>query len=80
MSLTEIQQAVETLPADERARLTAWIVSRYPLLKVEPLMASAAKLAHSGDWAVSPPTDENQPKGKILAHATRVAEKLDLGK
>ena len=80
MSLSEIQRAVDTLPADERLRLTAWMVSRYPLLRVEQLMASAAKLVDDGEWAPSPPTDDNRPKGKILDHALRVAEELDLGK
>jgi hypothetical protein len=79
MSLSEIQRAVDELPADQRLRLTAWMVSRYPLLNVERLMASAAKLVGSGDWVPSPPTDDNRPKGKILEHGLRVAEEHDLG-
>lgn len=80
MSLREIQQAVDTLPGDERLRLTAWMVSRYPLLRVEHLMASAAQLVDRGEWVPLPPTDENRPQGKILDHALRVAEEFDLGK
>ena len=80
MSLTEIQRAVDTLQPDERARLTAWMVSRYPILNVEQLMAHAGTLIDRGEWTPLPPTDENSPRGKILGHALRVAERLDLGK
>lgn len=80
MSLTEIQRAVDTLSADERLRLTAWMVSRYPLLRVEQLMTHATALIDSGEWEPPPPTDDNRPKGKVLEHALRVAKQLDLGK
>lgn len=80
MSLTEIQRAVDTLPPVERARLVAWIISRYPVLNVEQLMGHAAELVAHAEWAPNPPTDENRPQGKILQHALRVAEQLDLGK
>ncbi len=80
MSLTEIQRAVDTLPPAERARLVAWMVSRYPVLNVEQLMGHAADLVARGEWAPSPPTDENRPQGKILERALRVADQLDLGK
>lgn len=80
MSLTEIQRAVDSLPEDERLRLTAWMVTRYPLLKVERLIARAATLIDNGEWDPTPPTDDNAPKGKVLEHALRVAEQLDLGK
>lgn len=80
MSLTEIQRAVEILPADERLRLTAWMVSHYPLLRVEQLMEQAAALVRSGEWIPTSPTDDNRPRGKILKQALRVAEELDLGK
>ena len=56
------------------------MVSRYPLLRVEQLLAYATTLADSGEWTPTPPTDDNHPKGKILERALRVAEKLDLGK
>lgn len=80
MRLSEIQRAVDTLPAEERLRLTAWMVSRYPLLSVEQLMASAARLIESREWAATPPTDENGPKGGALERALRIAEEFDLGK
>jgi hypothetical protein len=80
MSLAEIQRAVDTLPADEQLRLTAWMVSHYPLLRVEQLMAHAARLIDTGEWTPAPPTDDSRPKGKILEHALRTAAKLDLGK
>lgn len=79
MGLTEIQRAVDTLPAAERLRLTAWMVSRYPLLRVEQLMAHATTLVESGEWKPAPPTDDNRPKGEVLEHALRVAKQLDLG-
>ena len=80
MSLSEIQRAVSTLPAEERLRLTAWMVSRYPLLRVEQLMANASTLVDNGEWALTPPTDDNWPTGGALEHASRIAEQLDLGK
>lgn len=79
MSLTDIQRAVDTLPPDERARLVAWIVSRYPVLKVEQLMGHAADLVAQGEWTPSPPTDANRPQGKNLEGALRMAKQLDLG-
>ncbi len=80
MSLSEIQQAVEKLPRDERFRLTAWMVSRYPLLKVERLMAHATALVESGQWVPLAPSEENRPKGKMLDRALRIAEEHDLDK
>ena len=80
MSLAEIQRAVDSLPVDERLRLTVWMVSRYPLLTVEQLMAHATRMIDTGEWTPAPPTDDNRPKGKILEHAQRTAERLNLGK
>jgi hypothetical protein len=76
MSLAEIQRAVDSLPADERVRLTAWMVSHYPLFTVEQLMAHATRMTDTGEWTPAPPTDDNRPKGKILEHAQRTAERL----
>jgi len=80
MSLADIQRAVDTLPADERAKLMVWMVSRYPVLRVESLMAAAAQLVQKGDWAPNPPNEDNKVAGKNLEHACRVAEEFDLGK
>ena len=80
MSLLEIQEAVASLQPDERARLTAWMVSRYPVLNVEQLIEDATTLVDRGEWAPTPPTDDNRPQGKVLEHALRVAEHLALGK
>ena len=80
MSTAEIKQAIDAMTADERVRLTAWMVSRYPLLNVEQLMEYAAGLAARGEWSPAPPTEENRPKGKLLDHALRVAEGWDLDK
>ena len=80
MSLNEIQRAVENLPKDERVRLTAWMVSRYPLLRVEGLIAHAAELIESGQWVPVAPSEDNRPKGKMLDRALRIAEEHDLDK
>lgn len=80
MSLAEIQRAVDKLPSDQRLQLTAWMVSCYPLLRVEQLMEHASGMVDSGEWTPSPPTDDNRPKGKVLKHALRTAAKLGLGK
>ena len=80
MSTAEIKQAIEAMDQDERVRLTAWMVSRYPLLKVEHLMAAASKLVESGEWVPAPPTEDNCPRDTTLERAARVAEELDLGK
>ena len=80
MSLNEIQRAVEKLPQDDRCRLTAWMVSRYPLLTVEGLMARAAELVEAGQWDPSPPSDDNRAKGEMLDRALRIAEEHGLGK
>lgn len=80
MSLTEIQKAVESLPTDERVPLTAWMVSRYPVLNVDQLMARATGLVERGQWTPSAPTEDNRPQGRTLDRALRVAEDLDLNK
>ena len=80
MSTAEIKQSIEAMTADERARLTAWMVSGYPLLNVEQLIEHAAGLVARGEWSPAPPTEENRPKGKLLDHALRVAEERDLDK
>jgi hypothetical protein len=80
MSLSEIQRAVDTLAPDERLRLTAWMVARYPLLTVEQLMAHATALVDHSEWAPTPPTEENYPKGKVRDRTLRLAAELDLGK
>ena len=78
MSITEIQSAVEALVPEERKRLTAWMVSKYPIRSVEQLMCHAAELVKEGKWAPSPPTDDHRPGDKAAAHARQVAERLDL--
>ncbi len=80
MSTAEIKRAIEAMTEDERARLTAWMVSRYPVLKVEQLMGRAAGLVARGEWGPTAPTRENRPQGKMLDHALRVAEERDLDK
>jgi hypothetical protein len=77
MSLKEIQRAVDTLPADERLRLTAWMVSHYPLLTVEQLMAHATTLIDRGEWVPTPLTEDNSPKGKVLEQALKANDALE---
>ncbi len=80
MSLNEIQRAVDTLTQDERVKLTAWMVARYPMLKVADLMSTASELVENGRWSPGPPTDENRPTGKMLNRALRIAEEHGLDK
>lgn len=77
MSTAEIKQAIEAMPEEKRARLAAWMVSRYPVLKVEQLMERAAGLVARGEWTPTPPTPENRPQGPTLDHALRVAEERE---
>ncbi len=80
MSLAEIQRAVQGLPAEDKVRLTSWMVSQYPILKVEHLMAYAGALVDKGTWVPTAPTRDNQPQGSILDHAQRGAAELHLGR
>ena len=80
MSLKEIQRAVEKLPSEQRIKLTAWIVSTYPVLQIGELMARAAKLVQNGEWQPTPPTSDNHPKGKVLDRALNTAKRLGLEK
>jgi hypothetical protein len=54
MSVSEIQQAVESLSEEERLRLTARMVLRYPLMNVAPLMGYTAGLVARNDWTLPP--------------------------
>lgn len=80
MSLTEIQKAVESLPSDERKRLAAWIIARYPVLNVADLMSHAQRMVDSGEWQPAPPSHDNIPKGRALSHALETAKGLGLGR
>ena len=52
MNVGEIQQAVESLSEEERLRLVARMVARYPLMNVAPLMGYAADLVARNDWTL----------------------------
>lgn len=80
MSLTEIQRAVGELSVEERRELAAWIISTYPLLQVDRLLARAAQLVEDGEWQPTSPTSDNQPEGKVLEHALRTVKQLGLDK
>lgn len=76
MGLIEIQRAVDRLPDEDRRKLTAWIVSRYPTLQVEQLVARAVGLVEKGEWSPIPPNSDNNPQGKVLEHALRTVKEL----
>jgi hypothetical protein len=78
VSITQIQQEVCHLSEAERKQLTAWMVSAFPVLRVEDLMAQATAVVEQGAWHPQPPTEDNIPKGKTLEHALLVAARLDL--
>jgi hypothetical protein len=80
MDVAKIQQQVRRLPASQRKKLTAWMVSKYPVLSVDRLMAKAAREVKAGKWTPEPPTEDNFPKGKTLEHALQVADRLGIRK
>ena len=80
MDVTKIQNEVRRLPARERKKLTAWMVTQYPVLSVDRLMAKASRAVKSGAWAPEPPTADNFPRGRTLTHALAVADRLGLRK
>jgi hypothetical protein len=78
MSLSQIQRAVCKLEDSERKRLTAWLLSEFPVLRLEDLMARASQAVERGDWQPLPPGSENIPKGKTLQHALQTAAEIGL--
>jgi hypothetical protein len=80
MDVGKIQEQVRRLPASQRKKLTAWMVLSYPALTVDGLMARASREVEAGRWKPAPPTEDNFPKGRVLDHALRVADRLGLRK
>ena len=80
MDVTKIQREVRRLPARDRKKLTAWMVSEFPVLSVDRLMRRASRSVKSGAFTPSPPTEDNFPKGRTLDHALEVAKRLGLRK
>ncbi|HEY1111845.1 MAG TPA: hypothetical protein VGE76_24530 [Opitutaceae bacterium] len=80
MNVADIQREVRRLPREQREKLTAWMVAEHPILSVDTLMMRAAKAATAGTFTPTPPTAENIPGGKTLAHALEVAGKLGVKK
>ena len=80
MDVGKIQDQVRRLPAGQRKKLTAWMVSHYPMLTVDGLMAKASREVKAGRWKPAPPTEDNIPKGTILENALHVADRLGLRK
>ena len=80
MDMAKIQREVRRLRPGERKKLTAWMVSEFPILSVRTLMAKAGREVKAGAWAPIPPTDDNIPKGRALERALAVAEKLGIRK
>lgn len=80
MDVGKIQEQVRRLPAGQRKKLTAWMVSQYPVLTVDGLMAKASREVKAGRWKPAPPTEDNVPKGRVLEHALQVADRLGIRK
>jgi hypothetical protein len=80
MDVSKIQQQVRRLPLSQRKKLTAWMVSEYPVLSVEKLLAKAEREVKAGRWTPEPPTKDNIPKGAALERALQVAERLGIRK
>ena len=80
MELTKIQRDVRRLSARERKKLTAWMVVEYPALSVDRLIVKAERAVKAGKFKPTPPTADNFPTGRTLAHALAVATQLGLRK
>jgi hypothetical protein len=78
MDVTKIQREVRRLRPSQRKKLTAWMVSEFPVLSVEVLMAKAGREVKAGTWTPEPPTEDNIPQGKTLERALRVASRLGI--
>jgi hypothetical protein len=78
MDVAKIQREVRRLPTRERKKLTAWMVTEFPVRSVDRLMARAARAVKTGTWTPAPPTEDNFPKGSTLDHAFEVAGRLGL--
>ena len=80
MDVAKIQNQVRRLPPSQRKKLTAWMVSEFPILSVSSLMAKAEREVKAGTWTPTRPTEDNIPKGKTLEHALQVAARLGIRK
>jgi hypothetical protein len=74
MSVEQIQREVIRLPAAERRRLAAWMLTEFPPRSVDELVARAEAEARSGVWTPLPPTPDNFPTGVALDAALRRAK------
>jgi len=79
MSVQEVKAAVEAMDPSERRSLTAWMLRRYPPLRIEDLMDFARRQMKSGQWMPSPPDEENIPSGEARIHAADTVRRLGLG-
>ena len=80
MDVAKIQREVLRLRPSQRKKLTAWMVSEFPVLSVDGLMAKAARGVKAGVWTPTPPTEDNIPKGTKLERALHVAGRLGIRK
>ena len=80
MDVSKIQQQVRRLRLSQKRKLTAWMVSEYPILSVEKLLAKAGRDVKAGRWMPAPPTEDNIPKDAALDRALQVAERLGIRK
>jgi hypothetical protein len=80
MDVAKIQREVLRLRPSQRKKLTAWMVSEFPVLSVDRLMAKAVQDVKAGVRAPTLPTEDNIPKGKTLERVLQVAGQLGIRK
>jgi hypothetical protein len=78
MDVAKIQNEVRRLRPSQRKKLTAWMVSEFPVLSVNGLMAKAVREVKAGIWVPAPPTEDNIPKGGALVRELQVADSLGI--
>jgi len=78
MDVAKIQREVLRLRPSQRKKLTAWMVSEFPVLSVNGLMAKAERDVKAGVWTPTPHTEDDIPKGKTLERALQVAGRLGI--
>jgi len=62
----------------QRKQFTAWMLHRYPTMRVEDLMQSAHRQMESGQWIPVPPADDNIPMGDARIYAADTVRRLGL--
>jgi hypothetical protein len=78
MSVSEIQRELSQLSDSDQRKLMAWMVRRFPLRRVEELIAKAEREAREETWNPTPPAAGNIPQGEDLEQALRRIESLGI--